>query len=1694
MARGKGKRTGQLLSRQGRAGGESTSVESSSRFSEDSQFPVPSGAGTITRKKGKNRSAKLYGSGDFSREGDRDGHKPGESSSTADDNAVEIDTAAGKPDLEAYCRGSWWDVEIVKKGQGKYLVHYEKFPDSENEWLPLTHLRMRCRTSTLSDCCEIHAGIDVCVMTRHKHSDEKSAAWYDAKVIDIERRPHTPKSCKCSFKIALYSIPASLPRDCRDRTLLPVSQNTVSWKNLSIMREARSLSFEAIVAASLPNVVNSPKIWAKDGTRWFSSFDYSGPSWEPSPSFESRVAGGGIGPSLSRGHREEHTPILVPELKSFASFLEEEDIVDDPPALRSDDSDADLIIISVVPGSKAQPIDSGSKMQPIASASKAQPIDSASKAQPIDSGSEAQLTDFACKAQPIQPACTAQPIESGSKVQSMDPASKAQPMDLCSKPQSMDPGSKARPIDLDVDVVAVCENDDMDVVTISDDDDMGYDLKRLDRYSSDDKYDERETSPGRPEGVVETPNPTTSSDSLENPQEELDEVVLSDVRPLEPTDEIPSNPVSVASGVSTPLPSVDTGLSISVPDPAVERATTSENSDDDDFAQLLEECIAGDDICPTVEPAECSEDSDDDFAAYLETHIARNCGPKRIMTENHGANPGAKRRRVNLPITGRSSFKPPSVTNFKRPSVTNFKRPSVTNFKSPSVSNLRGKEMSRPKFPSSQSAEQVHTKKAAKEQARVHENRELVAVTLGSSPANDGSNLDGSEAVGLEKFRFRDAEMMLDPESPAVAAILARSRDASKTGLATQPSLLKEKRTKKVGNAAVPKKVGNAAVPKKVAKEITYAELFKTVEPVQCIIPSEMGPAEESGLLPSWDPFRESLRSEALLKVEEDPHADLWKDMRRALESGNEGNGVVGEQVEESDTNSRGESEYSGDSECLEHVVDFDPVLGEVCGVCGLVLLGIQDIWTTDNAKRIVTAKEGSDDSDEDMYGPEYGFAPWDSDDGKPLQQNSVGEGSNIELIPELATRMQRHQKQGFHFLWRNLAGQDCNGKPCFPHVEPGGCVLAHAPGTGKTFLIISFLQSYMKRYPDCRPLIVAPKIMLQPWEREFRKWNVEIPVHNFNQAFEQGKRIFQKHQEAGVVQYVRQKNTLNVHREAMLWEWLKTPSVLVISYQMFTMMTLRPDSALSTIKSNLLDKPSIVVLDEGHNARNHQSQIGRQLMAIKTPLRILLSGTLFQNNFEELYTCLNLARSGFVNTFAKVAGLKSNVQQEVECQSDDESERSTAEWKERAAKAAEAQAKKLFGEEIGNRIDKGQLASSTPEYAQGLERLRRLTTPFVDHYAGGVLRDLPPLRDFTIVLQPAALQEKMIKNVSNRMQDKTMLEREGLMSFVCIHPCLLSRHNVGKTFTDLLSPEEMDQAATDDPAVGVKTRFIMNLLEELQNGRREEKMLIFCQHIYPLSLLEKMLKTKFGWIREREILHIDGKVTPDERQKIIERFNDPHGKIRVLTLSTKACGEGITLTGASRVVFMDVLWNPAVLRQAIHRAFRLGQTKVVHVYRLVVTDCMEEEKYKKMVLKDLKSQTIFCASDENHESAGKGNGEVCGPPQHDFWEVKKLSSKDPVLNELERQDAALDEPAFRHIFRHGGLFDDEYKDDLEGKGANATEWLRDQKADVLDSYDIDGENGDFSDNEDGDNEGGTFGSYDTETEYNSGDDDNDAL
>ena len=94
----------------------------------------------------------------------------------------------------------------------------------------------------------------------------------------------------------------------------------------------------------------------------------------------------------------------------------------------------------------------------------------------------------------------------------------------------------------------------------------------------------------------------------------------------------------------------------------------------------------------------------------------------------------------------------------------------------------------------------------------------------------------------------------------------------------------------------------------------------------------------------------------------------------------------------------------------------------------------------------------------------------------------------------------------------------------------------------------------------------------------------------------------------------------------------------------------------------------------------------------------------------------------------------------------------------------------------------------------------------------------------------------------------------------------------------------------------------------------------------------------------------MDGKLDVNQRQISINSLNDPKSDVKVLLASTKACSEGISLIGASRVVLLDVLWNPSVEQQAISRAYRTGQKKFVHVY-CPVTSKWEVDKIEPPIL-----------------------------------------------------------------------------------------------------------------------------------------------
>lgn len=93
--------------------------------------------------------------------------------------------------------------------------------------------------------------------------------------------------------------------------------------------------------------------------------------------------------------------------------------------------------------------------------------------------------------------------------------------------------------------------------------------------------------------------------------------------------------------------------------------------------------------------------------------------------------------------------------------------------------------------------------------------------------------------------------------------------------------------------------------------------------------------------------------------------------------------------------------------------------------------------------------------------------------------------------------------------------------------------------------------------------------------------------------------------------------------------------------------------------------------------------------------------------------------------------------------------------------------------------------------------------------------------------------------------------------------------------------------------------------------------------------------------VRQRGLSHIRIDGSTAGRQALVDQFN--RGEAVVALFSIRAAGHGITVTGANHVIHADRWWNPAVENQATDRVHRIGQTKTVYVYRIMVENTLEE-------------------------------------------------------------------------------------------------------------------------------------------------------
>ncbi|KAB1263802.1 Helicase SRCAP [Camelus dromedarius] len=136
------------------------------------------------------------------------------------------------------------------------------------------------------------------------------------------------------------------------------------------------------------------------------------------------------------------------------------------------------------------------------------------------------------------------------------------------------------------------------------------------------------------------------------------------------------------------------------------------------------------------------------------------------------------------------------------------------------------------------------------------------------------------------------------------------------------------------------------------------------------------------------------------------------------------------------------------------------------------------------------------------------------------------------------------------------------------------------------------------------------------------------------------------------------------------------------------------------------------------------------------------------------------------------------------------------------------------------------------------------------------------------------------------------------------------------------------------------KLQTLAVLLRQLKaEGHR---VLIFTQMTRMLDVLEQFL-TYHGHL----YLRLDGSTRVEQRQALMERFNADK-RIFCFILSTRSGGVGVNLTGADTVVFYDSDWNPTMDAQAQDRCHRIGQTRDVHIYRLISERTVEENILKK--------------------------------------------------------------------------------------------------------------------------------------------------
>eukprot|EP00928_Gymnodinium_smaydae_P023274 TRINITY_DN19272_c0_g1_i1.p1 TRINITY_DN19272_c0_g1~~TRINITY_DN19272_c0_g1_i1.p1 ORF type:complete len:846 (+),score=184.67 TRINITY_DN19272_c0_g1_i1:163-2538(+) len=598
--------------------------------------------------------------------------------------------------------------------------------------------------------------------------------------------------------------------------------------------------------------------------------------------------------------------------------------------------------------------------------------------------------------------------------------------------------------------------------------------------------------------------------------------------------------------------------------------------------------------------------------------------------------------------------------------------------------------------------------------------------------------------------------------------------------------------------------------------------------------------------------------------------------------------------------------------------------------------------------------------------GPDEGLAPRWSEGSLELAGGAV--------LPErVAACLRPYQREGVRWLHERL------------FVECRGALLTDEMGLGKTVQVACALVAglYCEEQPprhggpSCAPvLVLCPPSLLQNWARELRRWGpfaVEVLAPSGSTA---GCRLRALQRvDAGLA------------------------DVLVASRGLLRGGGAGPQEGGEAVEDGLMVRRwGCVVVDEVHQAKNPKGMLHRALVALNSPRKLGLTGTPLQNSTSDIWALLRLVgahggwdhasfESRFGRPIARGQKRKASVR-DLAVRED-----ALKEFKELLDKSCLRRTKAEVALMLPGKNDRivpcplsdvqraayrNLIASPDFQLALGKRKLcicgagrpcfcgtgpvwryihRRQAEQkgLEDEWAAAdecSCRGRSPPRclslSLIVILQRVTNHIEQLKPDAQPPRDSAEEAQQGLMRELCDLAFAGIEHNL------CTQRRVANRLQLGSPDACGKMQVLLPLLRHWR--RKGQKVLVFSRSTQLLDILEACLWQQ-GW--SPQVLRLDGTTAPGMRQRLVDEFNASSTR-GVFLISTRAGGVGLNLTSASVVVIFDPDWNPFSDLQAQDRSFRIGQTRVVEVYRFLGAGTIEEQVYVRQVWKQQLAATAI--------------------------------------------------------------------------------------------------------------------------------------